>query len=102
MLKRGAHGVWQAVRTIPECSDFPWALAGALFERVATWLRPMYGCRSEAEELGILSDEALQGALGFTISGCRFAVQGAVAHVTGQRSYGGLAGEAVLHADTAC
>lgn len=61
VLKRGAYSVVQAVRTIPECSSFPYALAAALTDRVATWFLPMYGCRTEADELSNLSEDELQG-----------------------------------------
>lgn len=61
MHKRGPHSVLEAVLTIPECNAFPPALAGALSDRVGTWFLPMYGCRSEADELCILSEDDLPG-----------------------------------------
>ncbi len=61
MHKRGPHSVLEVVLTIPECSGFPPALAGALIDRVGTWFLPMYGCRSEADELCILAEDDLPG-----------------------------------------
>lgn len=61
VLRRGKYSLLQVVRTCPNCASFPSSLLNALQERIDTWLRPMYGCRSESAELGILSAEDLQG-----------------------------------------
>lgn len=64
VLRRGKYSLLQVVRTCANCASFPPSLLSALKERIDTWFRPMYGCRSESAELGILSPEDLQGGYG--------------------------------------